>query len=196
MTNKRSFLYELSLTEEIARSDDTEIKGMSSLEIAAELEDAGLNAANLVDSVRTSTDAMRRNAMIAKRMRIEKADVRRRAILLAFMACLGLGATIFALIGASLAPETTSEAARKLFVLVFVGGIGLLFISLLATLYVLWNAYVHKAILAEVASEETDELVLAIDQIRVTTPTITVAQLVVLLKQNPIWERRHTTPIT
>jgi hypothetical protein len=196
MTNNRRFLYDLSLTEEIAHSDDTEIIRMSSVEIAAQLEDAGLNAAKLVDRVRTNTDAMRRNAMIAKRMHIEKADVQRRAILLAFMACVGLGATVFALIGASLAPESTSEAARKLFVLVFVGGIGLLLTSLLAILYVLWNAYVHKAILAEVASEETNELVSTIDQIRATRPAISVTQLVVLLRQNPIWERHHTTRIT
>lgn len=196
MANDRGFLYELSQTEVIARSDDTEIGRMSSLEIASELEGAGLNAAKLVARVRTSTDAMRKNAALAKRMHIEKADVRRRAILLVLMAFLGLGATIFAVIGASVAPDSISEAARKLFVLIFVGGIGLLLVSLLATLYVLWNAYVHKAILAEVASEETEELVSAIDQIRATTPTATVTQLVALLKQNPVWDRCHPTQTT
>lgn len=196
MTNDPRFLYDLSQTEMIARSDDTEIRSMSSVEIAVELEDAGLNAAKLVDRVRTSTDAKRKNAMLAKRMHIEKADVRRRAILLVFMAFLGVGATVFAIVGASVAPESISEAARRLFVLIFVGGIGLLIVSLLATLHVLWNAYVHKAILAEVASEETEELVSAIDQIRATTPTITVTQLVVLLKQTPVWDRCHPTQTT
>lgn len=192
MSNNRRFLYGLIEAEMIARSDDTEIRNMSSLQVAAELEKAGLSAAELVDRVRTSTDAMRKNAMIAKRMHIEKADVRKRAIILAVMAFLGLVAAMIALIGASLAPEGISEVARKLFVLVFVGGIGLLVISLLATLYVLWNAYVYKAILAAVATEETEELVSAISQVRETTPTITVTELVTLLRQNPIWERHNT----
>ena len=196
MTNDRRFLYDLSQTEVIARSDDAELRSMSSVEIAVELEGAGLNAAKLVDRVCTSTDAMRKNAMLAKRMHIEKADVRRRAILLVFMAFLGLGATVFAIIGAAAAPESISEAARKLFVLIFVGGVGLFLVSLLATLHVLWNAYVYKAILAEVASEETEELVSAIDQIRAATPAITVTQLVVLLKQNPVWDKHHPTQIT
>lgn len=191
MTNDRGFLYDLSQAEVIARSDDAEIRSMSSVEIAVELEGAGLNAAKLVDRVRTSTDAMRKNAMLAKRMHIERSDVRRRAILLVFMAFLGLGVTIFSVIGASVAPESISEAARKLFILIFVGGIGLFLVSLLATLHVLWNAYVYKAILAEVASEETEELVSEIDQIRAKTPAMTVTQLVVLLKQNPAWDKHN-----
>lgn len=196
MTNDRVFLYDLSQTEVIARSDDAEIRSMSSVEIALELDGAGLNAAKLVDRVRTSTDAMRRNAMLAERMHIERSDVRRRAILLVFMAFLGLGAVLFAVIGASVAPESISEAARKLLVLIFVGGIGLFLVSLLATLHVLWNAYVYKAILAEVASEEARELVSAVDQIRATAPATTARQIVVLLKQTPAWDKHSPAQST
>lgn len=196
MSKEREFLYGITDIDDSVRCDEVEIKSMSSLEIAVVLHEGGMNAAHLVDKVHTTTNAMRMNAMIARRMKIEKADVRRRAIILAVLAFIGLGAILIAIVGAAIAPDNMSEAARKLLVLIFVGGIGLFLISLLATLYVLWNAFIHKAILAEVASEETDDLVATIEQVRAREPTATITQLVVMLEQNPIWAKHNGAQTT
>lgn len=191
MTKEREFLYDLTISEVDLRGEEFEIEGMSSLEVATALHEAGLNSAQLVRNVRTTTDAMRKNAMIAEQMNIGRIDVRRRALLLSLMALVGLAAVLIAFVGGAIAPEGISEAARKLFVLLLVGGIGLFLISLLATLYVLWNAFVHKTILAEVAIDEASELITEIEKMRAQEPTATMTQLVIKLEQNPVWSKHH-----
>ena len=188
MSAERELLYNLTIRQITTDTDAVRIGEMSATEAAAALEAQGLNAADLVSKVRNMSDAMRRNAEIASRMHTDRHDVRRRAMLLSLMALVGLVVMCGAFVAATGYPEM-KEAARKLVTLVLVGGFALFIVSLLATLYVVWNAFVHKAILAEVASEETLELITAIEGVRVAQPNATISQLTVLLRQNPIWTK-------
>lgn len=192
MHKNNRILNDVPIVDQIIESDEARISDMSPVEIAEELEQAGLTAARLVDRVAISTNAMRKNAMIAERMHIDRSSIRRRSVLLLIMAFLGFGVSVSAVIGASVSDGSISEPGRQFLALLLTGGVGLTLISLLGTLYVLWNAYVHKSILAEVAREETRELASTIDTICEDSPKITASQLYVLLRQNPAFVRhRH-----